>query len=252
MELLFTLSIMAILAVLVASGLQSAFGAGFGSEVSDIASTFMRARSYAIANNTYTFVGVTEVSASTPASSAQTTGSGRIGVVVYATNDGTRGYDPTTTTLPIALPQTAVAPFTNTKLVVVAPLRHFDNIHLTTLTTAIIGKFGSSYPITSTTMTYNSYYDLATTTLPSQTTMSWPVSGSALYSFGGTNPGSIIQFNPQGEAQVFTGANTDSYYQWIEMDLVPIHGSNVPATTPANQGSIVIDGASGAVSIYRP
>jgi prepilin-type N-terminal cleavage/methylation domain-containing protein len=254
-ELLTVLAIMTILSVLVVSGLQSAFGTAFGSEASDIASTFMRARAYAIANNTYVYVGFTEVNVSTPATtSPQTTGNGRIAVAIYATNDGSRGYDPTTTgatpAAPITLPQTSVA-----------PLRHFENIHRVALSATSITTFSStsSYPITSITQsTSNSFYDLAVSTgtsgnsTNSQTalTMTWPPGGTAQYTFGGTNAGSIIQFNPQGEAQIFTNSNTDSYYEWIEVDLVPSHGSTVPVSTP-NQRSILIDGASGSVSIFR-
>jgi hypothetical protein len=202
-----------------------------------------------MANNTYVFVGIEEVNASTVGSATQTTGNGRIGVVVVATNDGSRGYDPTLTSSSTTIPETSLAQFQNTQLVVVSPLRHFDNMHLIALTAASITAFGANYPINLADTTIP-FYDLASATPVSASTLTfnWPLSGSQ-YVFG-ANPGSIIQFNPQGEAQIITGANTNSYLQRIELDLVPTHGNVVPATFP-NQASILIDGASGAVSLYR-
>jgi prepilin-type N-terminal cleavage/methylation domain-containing protein len=248
-ELLTVMSITTILLLLITSGLKSAFGTAFGSEANDLASTLVRARAYAMANNTYVYVGIAEVSAATPSASTQTAGNGRIGVVVVATNDGSRGYDPTTTSSSTALPQSPA--FAGTQLVVVSPLRHFDNVHITPLTATSITALGASYPIAGTTGNTIPYYDLATSSpvaSVSKTTFTWPLTGSQ-YAFG-SNPGSVIQFNPEGQAQIITGANTDSYLQWIQIDLVPTHGTSVPATL-SNQTSILIDGASGSVSIYR-
>jgi prepilin-type N-terminal cleavage/methylation domain-containing protein len=253
-ELLVVLGIISILLFLASSALSGPFGLAFDSSSSDLANTLVRARAYAMANNTYVFVGLEEVDASVAGSATQTAGNGRIGVVVVATNDGSRGYDPTSTTGNTTIPETSLPAYANTQLVVVAPLRHFDNMHLITLTAADITAFGTNYPIKDTTGDTIPFYDLAATSSDSALTFNWPLGAAAAatqYTFG-THPGSIIQFNPQGEAQIITGANTNSYLQRIELDLVPTHGNVVPTTAILpNQASILIDGASGAVSLYR-
>src|SRR6266704_310725 len=67
-ELLVVLAIMAVRSTLLVIGFQSILGNQFNSEVSVIANTMVRARAYAMDNNTYVFVGIAEVNASTSAS----------------------------------------------------------------------------------------------------------------------------------------------------------------------------------------
>jgi prepilin-type N-terminal cleavage/methylation domain-containing protein len=228
-EMLVVLSIVSILSILVSAGFQSILGSVVDGQVSDLASTLTRARAYAMANNTYVFVGIQEVSAANPSTGTQTSGTGRIAVTVMASSDGTRGY------------QTSIATSTAlTSLNVVMPIRHYDNLHL--LTSPGTGISSASLPNAS-----GATYDIASATSTSLTTFS----GSPQYpTFGGagvTN-NTVIQFNPQGEAQIVTGQYMDSVLQWIEIDLVPTHGTVVSASNPA---TILIDGASGSVTTYR-
>lgn len=227
-EMLVVLSIASVLSILVSMGFQSILGSVVNGQISDIANTLTRARAYAMANNTYVFVGIQEVDASKASSSPQTTGTGRIALTVMASNDGTRGY------------QTSISSNTPlTSLSVVSPLRHYDNLHL--LTAAGTGL--SNLPNTTTS---GASYNVANTT--SLTTFTWPLgSGNSQYPTFGSN-GTVIQFNPQGEAQIVTGPYTDSILQWIEIDFIPTHGTTVSANNPA---SILIDGASGSVTTYR-
>lgn len=235
-EMLVVLGIMGILSILVTIGFQSILGTAFTSEVSDLASTLTRARAYAMANNTYVYVGIQEVDGSQSASTTpQATGKGRLGVVVAASKDGTSGY---TASSPAALPTT---------MIVVSPLRHFDGLHIMDPTSSSISTLRSKLSNTTSTGTTPATSNLYSAT--SLTTFQWPLSGTAQYSFGAA-PGSVIQFNPQGEVQVTTGANTDSILQWIEIDLQPTHGNQVPSTT-VNAAAILIDGASGSVTINR-
>jgi prepilin-type N-terminal cleavage/methylation domain-containing protein len=232
-EMLVVLSIISILSILVSTSMQGIFGTAFDSETSDLANTLTRARAYAMANNTYVFVGIQEVDASQPSTGAQSAGTGRIGVTVVASNDGTRIYS---TSAPSAL--------TAAGLTVVSPLHRFEDIHMTT--TSSIANLPNAGNGTS--------YNPASTSSSSATTFNWPLTGTAQYSSFGSNinsPGTVIQFNPQGEAQIVTGANTDSILQWIEIDLVPTHGKSTSGTTSKNPATILIDGASGSVSTYR-
>jgi prepilin-type N-terminal cleavage/methylation domain-containing protein len=227
-EMLVVLSIVSLLSILVTAGLQSVLGNVLDGQVSDLASTLARARAYAMANNTYVFVGIQEVSAANPASGTQTTGTGRVAVTVMASSDGTRGY-------PISI-STGTA---LTSLNVVMPLHHYDNLHL--LTSAGTGI--ANLPNTSTSgLTSNA----ASST--SLTTFTWPLgSSSPQYPAFGSN-GTVIQYNPLGQAQIVTGPFTDAVLQWIEIDLSPTHGTTVSGKNPA---TILIDGASGSVTTYR-
>jgi prepilin-type N-terminal cleavage/methylation domain-containing protein len=246
-EMLVVLSIISVLSILVSAGFQSILGSVLDGQVSDLASTLTRARAYAMANNTYVFVGIQEVSASNPSSGTQAAGTGRIGVTVVASNDGTRIY---ASSAPSAL--------TASSLTVVSPLRHYDNLHITTPPTS--GSLSSSDPTlpnaTANATTYNLALPSSTSgltyesTSTSLTTFQWPLSGTAQYSFGANSlsPGTVIQFNPQGQAQIVTSPYTDSILQWIEIDLIPTHGTTVSASNPA---TILIDGASGSVTTYR-
>jgi hypothetical protein len=240
------MAIMGILLALVSLGLQAVLGTAFGGEVSDLANTLVRARAYAMANNTYVFVGIEEVDASVAASTTpQVVGNGRLGVSVVASNDGTRGYDPNN--LSGSFPATSVP---QTTLNIVSPAQHFENLHLLTAPSAsVLAKL----PYSGTTGV--TPINVASGT-SSFTAFSWPIgaTGSAAqYSFG-TAPGSVIQFDPQGQAQIISTTSGSSVLQWIELDLEPTHGKTVPAPgTPAaaNAATILIDGPSGSVSLYR-
>lgn len=241
-EMLVVISIAGLLSLLVTAGLQSVLGSAYTSETSNLTNTLMRARAYAMANNTYVFVGLEEVNDSKSSSGPQTTGVGRLGVVVVATNDGTRGYNPAA---PASIPDSTFAP--TTQLTVVSPLHPYENIHaMTTTEVTTAGTTISNLPDSGAGASYN------VKSTSSLSTFNWPLGSSgsnAQYSFGSN--GTVIQFNPLGEAQIITAANTDSLLQWIEIDLEPTHGSSTSGTSAQNLCTILIDGASGSVSAYR-
>jgi len=237
-EVLVVLSIASILSLLVTVGLQGVLGTVFDGQVSDLASTLSRARAYAMANNTYVFVGIQEVSASSSPNGTQIAGTGRLAVTAVASSDGTRGY------------QTSIASATPlTSLSVVLPMREYENLHL--LAPANPGTALNNLPnapATSSGQTEVVGSTTGTTSATSLTTFTWPLGASSpQYPTFGTN-GTVIQFNPQGEAQIVTAAYTDSRYPWIEIDLAPTHGT---AVSSKNLATILIDGASGSMSTYR-
>src|SRR5437879_6414334 len=101
-ELLIVIGIMGVLLVLIAPAFTSIKG---GTDVTSAAYTIKgtldTARTYAKANNTYTWVGFKEVDVSQNASaSPQLNGTGRVAVAIVASKDGTRGYDITNPSLP--------------------------------------------------------------------------------------------------------------------------------------------------------
>src|SRR6267378_8528983 len=98
LELLIVVGIMGLLLVLMAPAFTTIKG---GTDVASAAYTIKdvldTARTYAKANNTYTWVGFEEVDVSQNSSvSPQISGPGRVGRVamaIVASKDGTRGYD---------------------------------------------------------------------------------------------------------------------------------------------------------------
>lgn len=245
-ELLTVLAVASILATLSTIGLQAVTGGPFNSELSQLSNTLVRARAYALANNTYVYVGIQEVNASVPATTVpQVAGTGRVAITVVATNDGTRGYLPTMTTS-TAIPDSTVS--ATTKLNVISPLVHLDNLHVFAR-----GTGASALPQSPTSYTNPLYYNITSSSATSLTKFTWPVGATTpQYTFGpnSSSPSTVIQFNPQGEAQIFK-ANSDSVMEWIEIDVEAVHGTTVPATTNPDNASIFIDGQSGNVSVFR-
>src|SRR5437870_3113062 len=130
LELLIVVGIIGLLLVLMAPAFTYIKG---GTDVTSAAYTIKgvldTARTYAKANNTYTWVGFKEVDVSQYASvSPQTGGTGRVAMAIVASKDGTRGYDITNTNLPSPSAWTNYNNGAN--LVAVGKLEHLENVHL--------------------------------------------------------------------------------------------------------------------------
>jgi prepilin-type N-terminal cleavage/methylation domain-containing protein len=238
-ELLVVLGIIGLLLVLIAPAFTYIKG---GNDVTSAAYTIKgvldTARTYAKANNTYTWVGFEEVDVSQGASvSPQTRGLGRLAVAIVASKDGTRGYDVTNP----SLSNPAWTNYNNgANLVAVDKLRYFDNLHLAdALTTA--GNMARPSILS------NNY--IIGNAPASVTPFDWPL-GSALnagqYSFQ-----KVINFDPQGVARIQYSTNTDTISPYTEIDLQVTHGTTVGANNP-NVVAIQLGGVGGEVSVYRP
>src|SRR5262249_2724202 len=81
------------------------------------------ARTYAKANDTYSWVGFYEEDVSQPSTNPPTAGTGRLVMSIVASKEGTVLYDPNN-----------LAPIDATKLVQVGKLTKIDNVHLWTHT----------------------------------------------------------------------------------------------------------------------
>ncbi len=227
-ELLVVVGIIALLLVLMAPAFTYIKG---GTDVTSAAYTIQgvldTARTYAKANNTYTWVGFFEedVSSTTPG----TIGVGRLVMEIVASKDGT---DPT-----YVLPQNLTA-----SLFQVDKLTKIDNVHLTTFTD------GSGQPPATTfdtrpPVTFNgTQYSLAG--MPDSTTPFTYPAGSPY-----TLIKKSVQFGPGGEARVNNSAS--SLQPAAEIGLEPTHGATVPASIPANVVAIQFTGVGGNVKIYR-
>jgi len=236
LELMFVIGIVAILMVLVAPAFTNLKSAG---DVTGAAYTIKgvldQARSYAQANNTYTWVGFFEenVASATPG----TAGIGRLVMSIVASNDGTIIY-------------TSSSPGTidPTRLIEVGKLTKIDNVHLWTHTDTPLTPTGSTFGyrpnVTST-------YCIGDTSPPNSTgtLFQYPVGSpapTAQYTFL-----KGVQFSPGGLAQIINSTTSYSPQTAAEIALEPTHGNVAPGSIPANVVAIQFTGVGGDVKIYR-
>jgi prepilin-type N-terminal cleavage/methylation domain-containing protein len=236
-ELLTVISIASILAILSLPAVQGLQKAGsFNKAVYTMADSLQFARSYAMSQNTYVYVGLTEVARSQdPGVNPQTAGVGRVAMSIVATRDGVSDA---------ATWSTAAA--TGGNIIQVRPVQTFDFLHISTnpFPAATTGNMARLLNVTPANIS-------SITSVTPTTPFSLPLGsavGSGKYNFNNLG---VICFNPQGEVLM-----NGSAVQWLEIDIQPMVGMVTPPTvTNANQGNqaaLVVDGVAGAVTVYRP
>jgi prepilin-type N-terminal cleavage/methylation domain len=234
-ELLVVVGIIALLMVLVAPAFTSIKS---GTDVTSAAYTIKgmldTARTYAKANNTYTWVGFLEENVSNPASpNADQPPVGRLIMSIVASKDGTTAYDPTNLT--------TIDP---TKLTQLAKLTKVENVHLWTHTDTPSGA-GSTFDSRP---NVASAYCIGNSSPPdSATPFQYPVGNPApspQYTFV-----KAIQFSPRGEARIDN--NSSALQTAAEIAIEPTHGATAPGSIPANSVAIQFTGIGGVVTIYR-
>ncbi len=223
-----------------------------------------QARTHAIANNTYTWVGFYEEDGSVPsASPTATPGTGRIVVSVVASKDGTTVYNPNRTVNP--------DPIDPTRLNQLGKLTKIENFHLPLFAPpsgSVTGETFDTRPVLQSDpfgVGYNAsrfgeLNAVAPNTAPYDTTnngnsqfpFQYPVGSpapAAQYTFRKT-----LQFNPRGESRI---NSTYLVRRVVEIGLLPTHGNAAPTPTPSagnypgNVVAIQFNGFAGDVKIYR-
>ena len=260
-EMIAVMAIIIALTAIIVPAFKNIKGSGdFTAAAGGIAGKLEQARAYAMANNTYVYVGigeylVTEASSASP----RTPGTGELAVAVVAARNGTRGYDVNSPAATWANSYSTAGGGGNglTLLTAIDKLTLYDNVHL--------ADFGGNPPSTGNmarpAVTDPTYRLGSSSYVPSAnpgvctTPFAWPL-GMALTQ-GQYNFTQVVQIDPQGVARIQTATNTDSIAPWIELDLQPTNGAVAPASTPANQnvgnqGAVMIDCMTGAVRTYRP
>jgi len=223
-EVLVVMAIMVTVMGFVAPAFTGLKGSGDVTKAAyEIAGALENARAYAVAKNTYVWVGFFEENASS--SAPGTAGTGRIVVGMVASRDGTKIYNPTSLS---ALPEGSLIP--------VNKLVKIDNMHLKTFSAGtgtgggfdarpVVGGIGAQIGDTS----------------PS-------VDSETPFTTGQYTFTKAIEFNPRGEARV---NNADSALQpVVEIGLQPAHGSS-PDDASRNVAAVQVTGVAGNVKIFR-
>ena len=260
LELLIVIGIIALLLVLIAPAFTTIKS---GTDVTSAAYTVKgvldTARTYAKANNTYTWVGFFEedISSATPGS----VGTGRLVMSIVASKDGSNlGADPSSSATGT---ENWIDP---TQLTQVGKLVKIDNVHLPLF---VLGSgTGDSFdarpsPTPATDAPFSRFGEL--NGLPPNTAPYEPVNGGLTkfpfqYPVGNPVPTwqyrfrRTLRFNPRGECRI---NRTYDVRRVIEIGLLQTHGSVVPTPTPSagnyigNVAAVQITGFGGSVKIYR-
>jgi prepilin-type N-terminal cleavage/methylation domain-containing protein len=251
-ELLVVTAIIGVLMVLVTPAFTSLKGAGDVTNAADrIRDALEQARNYAMANNTYVWVGFYEEDGSVPsATPIATPGTGRLVTSIAASKDGTTIYNPHSRSNP--------DPIDPTRLMQVGKLLKIENVHLSLF--AVGSGRGDTFD-TRPTLQFDpvgvGYNDSrfgeinlpegnqSAPTTNSQFPFQYPVGGTASaaqYTFRKT-----LQFNPRGECSI---NSTYKMRRVVEIGLQPAHG-NITDTTTRNVVAIQFSGVGGDIKIYR-
>ena len=246
LELLIVVGIIAVLLVLIAPAFTGLKSAGdVTSAAYTIKGVLDTARTYAKANNTYTWVGFYEEDISNPPNA----GTGRLVMSIVASKDGTTIYNPNSLTNP--------DPIDPTRLTQVSKLIKIDNIHLPLF--AIGDGTGDTFEKRPTLQNdgfgvgynYSRFGELnaaVPNTAPytnSQFPFWYPLSAAsqseAQYFFRKT-----LQFSPTGECRI---NSTYDVRKVIEVGLLQTHGAAVPAPVGGGGSTLIYAGNVAAVQI---
>ena len=244
LELLVVVGIIGLLLVLMAPAFTSIKG---GTDVTSAAYTIKgvldTARTYAKANNTYTWVGFFEENAPDPSTSPANSGTGRIVMSIVASKDGTMLY-----TGNLGTPFTLDASPNQAALIQVGKLTKVDNVHLKTFPAATAAPPPDTFdtrptPPPSPAGAAQIGNDPSSPPIPSLT-FHYPV---------GSSPGQytfikVIQFSPRGEGVIDNSNYTLAPVS--EIGVQPTHGTTVD-TNSTNFVAIQFTGVGGSVKIYR-
>lgn len=238
-ELLIVIAIVGLMAGVAVPALSNMNGAGkLTSAAYTIQGAIDQARTYAVANNTYTWVGIYEEDGSQPSQIPAKSGVGRMVISVVASQDGTSVYSKTKAETSVS----QVLP--SAKLVQLGKVTRLDGVHVVDASGQQVGRRPAGLIKT------KDVVGLASS--PQLFSFQYPLSGSAAYNFGsgpGLGANGVIQFNPQGEAMANSGSVTTPSGN-LEIAIQEARGSQ--AGNSANIIALNVGGLTGQTTIYRP
>jgi prepilin-type N-terminal cleavage/methylation domain-containing protein len=229
-ELLCVVAIISILMSLVTFSILGIKGSrDLANDAYTVQGMLEQARTYAMAENTYTWIGFYEENPASPG----TAGTGQVVISVVASSNG------------MNLATAANAPLLpSASLMQVSKLTKIVNVHLDAVPTASVTRPALAA------VTPSDTYQLGSGDYPNPTASPWSflypltaaTSSAARYTFT-----QVIQFNPQGDANRVS----DNPTTLMEVGLQPTHGSVITANE-TNFAVLQISGIGGQVITYRP
>jgi len=237
MELMLVITIVIIVAAFIAPAFTFIKSAG---DVTNAAYTIKgvleQARTHAMANDTYTWVGFYEEDASKASTNPATVGPGRVVISTVASRDGTRVYDPN-----------SLSTIDPTRIYQVNKLIKLEGIHLATFSdgSGTGSTFNTRPPALYNTARIGDTTPPAASLSPFQYPVASPSPApSPQYTFV-----KAVEFSPRGEARI---NNTNYTLKTVcEIGIRPTHGTVVD-TNSANVVAVQFRGFGGNFQIYRP
>src|SRR5882724_1828827 len=229
MEMLVVMGIIALLMVLVAPAFTSLKSGGdVTSAAYTIKGVLDTARTYAKANNTYTWVGFYEENVSNQSSpNTDQPPVGRLIMSIVASKDGTNVYG------------TGNGTIDPTKLIQVGKLVKIENIHLPLFAVCASNCTGDSFdtrqPLQNDPTAGYNYSRFGELNAAQPNTAPYTTPYNFQYPVGNPTPtaqytfNKLLQFNPRGESRV--NGNSYETRQVVEIGLLATHGSIVPTPT---------------------
>jgi prepilin-type N-terminal cleavage/methylation domain-containing protein len=259
LELLIVIGIIAVLLVLIAPAFTSLKSAGdVTSAAYTIKGVLDTARTYAKANNTYTWVGFYEENVSNASSpNTDTPPVGRLIMSIVASKDGTNVYGSGNGTID------------PTKLIQVGKLVKMENIHLPLFAICTSNCTGDSFdtrpPLQNDPTAGYNYSRFGELNAPQPNTAPYTTPYNFQYPVGNPAPIAqygfykLLQFSPRGESRV----NGNSYVirPVVEIGLIQTHGTATPVPVSGggtsnvvfngNVAAVQVTGFGSSVKIYR-
>ena len=252
-EMLVVMAIIVVLLTLIVPAISKSAG-DVNKAIYDLQGALEVARTYAVSNHTYTWVGFFEEDVSTSSTTPATSGVGRVVISTVASRDGTPIYDPSAVAAGTAT-QTIIPPG---RLLQIGKLVRLQNIHVCTpasTTDAFGQRPGNHLP---TTNNNRDRVGLSGAGAPLLFGFQYPLSGTAQYTFGirpapQSNgvavPSAVIQFSPQGEVTSDAGP-LPGVAPCKEIAIEASHGNS--PDTGHNAAAVDLAGLTGQATIYRP
>ena len=238
LEMLMAVGLIATLAALTLPVFQTLQTAGSMTRAAyEVAEVLENARSYAMANRTFVWVGFFEEDAAKRSPAPR--GTGRVILSIVASRDGTQPYDDSDTS----------ALIDSGRLIQVGKLVKIENIHLAILPLGTGNGTGETFATRpAVDEEYGRYGEInaASGSRPgtnSKFPFVYPLSGTAQYRFPKT-----LEFTPRGEAKV---NGTYSLRPVVEIGLQATRGT-VVNSNDKNVAAVQISGILGQTAVYRP
>ena len=282
-ELLVVMAIILIMMALIGPAMNALKGANdMDRAASDISSMVQICRTYAVANNTYVYLGFDEFDASqleskTPQIRASGNVGGRVTMIAIASKSGVRHYTPYAVSMTEVQSSTGGWKDSSTgykngaDFVAISKLQRYENLHLfdygqTPPASGGMARPGATTLYGSPPLTYLRLGNAASDTV---TPITYPFgTGSPQYTFNKVlqfDPDGLVRIAPKG-APTSTAGNQVPYTpqgvpNWLELGLIQTHGNIVPvaqinsiknAQNIGNHVCLIVDGIKGTVRIFRP